>query len=219
MQLFSEVRDPDYLAARFSSVVKAFEGSEKLDGTISGLDAGISIEQLARVHDNLVSSARIAWFFVSNEKQYLGGTILVHFVDQKIDYLNKRLGVRWIRIDNWWLTFRSSCNQDATLIRFLGSFEAMHTCKRNNRPIWNEATPNKRPSSENLMRSKASRWRWTQVVILGLCVKVDESTRRQFPVILQLSVIGKTGCEAKSATERNKNCSRCNVLAIVLRIN
>lgn len=60
MQLFSEIRDPDYLAARFSSVVKAFEGSEKLDGTISGLDAGIAIEQLARVHDNLVSSARIA---------------------------------------------------------------------------------------------------------------------------------------------------------------
>lgn len=51
-------------------------------------------------------------------------------------------------------------------------------------------------------------------MILGLCVIVDESMRRQFPVTLQLSVIGKTGCEAKSATERNKNYSRYSALVL-----
>lgn len=51
-------------------------------------------------------------------------------------------------------------------------------------------------------------------MILGLCVTVDESMRRQFPVTLQLSVIGKTGCEAKSATERNKNYSRYSALVL-----
>lgn len=90
MQLFSEIRNSDYLEARFSSMVKAFEGREKLDRMICVLDVGISIEQLARIHDNLVSSTRIVWFFVSNEKQYLRGTI-VHFVDQKIDHLKKRV--------------------------------------------------------------------------------------------------------------------------------
>lgn len=42
------------------------------------------------------------------------------------------------------------------------------------------------------------------MMILGLRVVVDESMRRQFPATLQLIVIGKTGCEAKSATVRQK---------------
>ena len=220
MQLLREIRNANYIVARFPSVVKTLERRQKLYRAICVLRAVIPVKQSTRVHDDLVSSWRVVRVGISAKKQHLG-SISLHFVDQKIDHLareetstfskKKKKKINSIAsCVSPTLAFRSKFSQAATFslvvlynLAWSRSCGSMLTDKRNSRPIWDEAAPNRLPPLENLTRSRASRWRWTQRVILGRSGEVGNNlTNRQFPVMLQLARIGNNGWEARSATAK-----------------